>query len=147
MNYRQSRARWLVILWLVCGMVGALSFVSQVQADLPPRPTKTPVKEEEKATPEPPAGTLILNTEPERDGLWSVVQWYGSDEKWHDVEGWRGSVVNGKTIWWVEEGHWGKTPYRWMVYQGQGGIQLGASELFTLPDSEKTLVVTVDLVN
>lgn len=147
MSYRQSRTRWIVMVWLVCSIVGALSFVSQVHAKLPPRPTKTPVSQEKESTPEPLAGTIMLNMQPVRDGLWSVVQWYDSDEQWHDVEGWSGTVVGGKTIWWVEQGHWGKTPYRWVVFQEQGGAQLGISESFTLPDSGKTLVVTVDMPN
>jgi len=59
---------------------------------------------------------------------------------WHDVEGWQGTLdeVNdgvGKKVWWVVKSDLGKGPFRWMIYQGQGGRPLAQSEPFYLPRS------------
>jgi hypothetical protein len=143
---RKARKRWSLLIWFVCTILGVVSLTSQVQADLPPRPTKTPTPEEQKPTPEPPAGTLILSTQPAKDGLWSVVQWQDPKGNWHDVEGWRGTVANGKTIWWVEQDNWGNELFRWVVLQEQGGETLGISQSFVLPGSGKTLIVKVELL-
>lgn len=145
MKHHRLRGRWLFAIWAVCLIAGIVSFVSPAYADLPPRPIKTPITEKEKPTPEAPAGTLLLNTQPSQDGLWSVVQWQGAAGNWHDVEGWRGVVRQGRTIWWVEQGHWGKTPYRWLVFQEEGGTMLAASEPFALPNSGEILIVEVGL--
>jgi hypothetical protein len=147
MKHRQSRVRWLFAIWTACFVVAIASFASPAYADLPPRPTRTPVMKKETPTPETPAGTLVLNTDPLQDGLWSVVQWQGATGNWHDVEGWRGAVQQGRTIWWVEQGHWGKTPYRWVVFQQEGGTLLATSDTFSLPGSGETLVVKVELPN
>lgn len=145
MKHRQSRARWFFAVWTACFIVAIASFASSAYAALPPRPTKTPIAEEEKPTPEALAGTLVLNIEPVQDGLWSIVQWQGAAGNWHDIEGWRGAVRQGETIWWVEQGHWGKTPYRWVVLQEDDGSVLATSETFSLPGSGEKLVVKVDL--
>lgn len=145
--YRKTRKYWLLFIGFVCTILGVISLASQVQAVLPPRPIKTPISEEQKSTPEPPAGTLLLNTQPPKDGLWSVVQWQDAKGNWHDVEGWRGTVSNGKTIWWVEQDNWGNELFRWVVLQEQGGETRGISQPFALPNSGKTLVVKVDLSN
>jgi len=66
---------------------------------------------------------------------------------WNDVEGWKGVVQQGKTIWWVEQSDWGKASYRWVIFQEEGGAVLASSEPFSLPGSGKTLIVQVDLPN
>lgn len=110
-------------------------------AALPPRPT-SPVT---VITDPSPAGTLILNTKPFQGSLWSVVQWRDNKGNWNDVVGWRGSVVNGMTIWWVEKGDWGKGIYRWVVFQSEGGNLLAVSEPFNLPNSGEKLTIEVKL--
>lgn len=145
MNLDRLRTYRLIVIWVI-GLLFTFGWLSEyAHAELPPRPTKTPISKEDEATPEPPAGTIILNTQPAKDGLWSVVQWQGEENRWYDVEGWRGSVVNGKTIWWVEQGHWGRKPYRWVVLQEEEGELLGVSDLFTLPNSGETLIVKVNI--
>jgi hypothetical protein len=90
--------------------------------------------------------TLILRVQPTQEGLWSVVQWQAPSGNWHDVEGWRGTVVHGKTIWWVEPKDFGNGPFRWVVYTMQGSELLTASQSFYLPDlNQSPLIVDVSL--
>ena len=55
-----------------------------------------------------------------------------------DVEGWQGTFDDAQTggrtkQWWVAEKDFGTGPFRWLVYQEQGGPMLAASESFDLP--------------
>lgn len=88
---------------------------------------------DEPDKPKPSVATLLLRVEPAQDGLWSVVQWQAPSGNWHDVEGWRGTVVNGKTIWWVEQKDFGKSPFRWVVYKDVSSSPLATSTPFQLP--------------
>ncbi len=76
--------------------------------------------------------------------LWTVVQWRDEWGRWHTVEGWQGGLngvtrtadglVAGQQWWWVDGVDLGKGPFRWLVFRHRGGPQIGASELFYLPD-------------
>ena len=89
-------------------------------------------------------GYIDLQVIPTTTDLWAEVQWEDLAGNWHTVEGWRGTVVNGSTRWWVEEKDFGKGPFRWVIYQQQGGPLLAVSQLFYLPDqSQQSLVVFV----
>ena len=147
MNSRKQRFPIKYILLLVASLVVLSIFLpASVHAELPPRPTRTPVASPKDSTPEPPlAGTLMLSTEPNLDNLMSVVQWQDSDGAWHDVNGWRGLVMGGKTVWWVEERNWGEEPYRWVVYRNTSSTAIATSQPFKLPGSGETLIVEVDL--
>ncbi len=135
------------IILLVSLLLGVLLTPPVVSADLPPRPTPVPTK---TPTPAPstsdslsqsersekPIGAYIELSRPANgNGLWTVVQWQRSDGRWHDVEGWRGTFEEGKKVWWVASSDFGKGPFRWAVYQGQGGVLLGISPSFNLPTS------------
>jgi hypothetical protein len=74
----------------------------------------------------------------ERNPLFSVVQWQDEVGNWHDIEGWRGAVSNGQTIWWVEQKDWSAGPYRWVVYEASAGAAhaLATSWEFTLPAAQ-----------
>lgn len=149
----------LVIVCLFVLFYAWQSFVSlpaSVQA-APPRPTVTPRPTatstvvviddpEDPDAPKPPVATLLLRVEPAPDGLWSVVQWQAPSGNWRDVEGWRGTVVNGKTIWWVEQKDFGKSPFRWVVYKEASSKPLATSEPFQLPGlDQRQLVITLSL--
>lgn len=145
------------------GMLIGTSVVKiEANDDLPPRPPT--------ATPERPkvqVGAHILlsmqTTSSVTQPLWSVVQWQGASGEWHDVDGWRGEIVNGSKRWWVDEKDFGKGPYRWAVYQKQGNVGdsegedsiyqreaalWATSKPFHLPtQTGSSLVVFVDIVD
>ena len=125
-------------------------------------PTATPVPEEPTpepptATPEPvaePAQTagsrlqLHVHYGPNWQwhltawqDLWTEVQW-SDGANWHVVEGWRGqmdsiSQVGGQWVsvreWWVDGKDLGGGPFRWVIYERQGGAALLTSSPFNLP--------------
>jgi hypothetical protein len=98
----------------------------------------------------PPVATLLLTVPVTDTALFSVVQWQDAQGGWHDIEGWRGTVVGGKTIWWVAEKDWGKGPYRWVIYQHETTPHqiIAVSDLFLLPTRPgelKRIFVQVEL--
>jgi hypothetical protein len=44
-------------------------------------------------------------------------------------------TLDGQKIWWVAQRDFGTGPFRWVIYEGQGGRLLATSEPFYLPDS------------
>ena len=71
----------------------------------------------------------------------------GSDGVWHDVTGWRGHMRGGQVRWQVAEKDFGTGPFRWVVYDKEGGRLLAVSASFTLPDSgSQTVTVEVSPV-
>jgi hypothetical protein len=116
---------------------------------LPPRPTPMPTFT--PVSPSPEWGAIELRVQPARPELWTVVQWQDRLGGWHNVEGWRGTpdeVVGGmgKKVWWVARGDFNKGPFRWVIYQSQGGKQLATSPAFTLPRLDgETVMVEVSL--
>jgi hypothetical protein len=85
-----------------------------------------------------------------------MVQWQDPQGKWHDVEGWQGTLdevqvgqdgtVTGYKTWWLGEENMGKGPFRWQVYRGKGSKLLATSEPFDLPNINKaTLEIKVAL--
>jgi hypothetical protein len=114
---------------------------------LPPRPTDVPT-----ATPVPvvPTPTIVPQPTAVNEGaliqlvvgrpfppvekLWTVVQWGDGHGRWYDVDGWRGTLddVQLKT-WWVAPADFGDAPFRWRVYEEEGGRLLATSSSFALP--------------
>jgi len=77
-----------------------------------------------------------LRVHPPQAGLWTIVQWQDSAGGWHDIEGWSGALdEGGQKVWWVGPAIFGEGPFRWVVYQSQGGQLLATSDPFYLPDS------------
>lgn len=158
--YRQWISTGLLSICILAGAGLSLLWTPSAQADLPPRPTVTvrPTSTATssptatvRATPEPrpkdPVATLILYIRPSPSGLWSVVQWQDTQGDWHDVEGWRGTVVNGKTVWWVEEKDFGTGPFRWTIYAEGDGALVAITRSFYLPDQpQHELIVDVPLI-
>ena len=109
----------------------------------PPAPTPAPPSQSQPAT----GGSIALRMQPAYEELWqtyfwqdvwTVVQWQGLSGAWHDVAGWQGTldkVVDGagQKTWWVAGADLGRGPFRWVVYQNQGGPTLSTSESFYLP--------------
>jgi len=114
-------------------------FTVPTQADLPARPTATPVPRQDTSLPQ--GAHIVLQTQV---GVWSVVQWQDVNGDWHDVDGWRGTATNGTVEWWVAQKDFGTGPFRWAVSQSPGGEISAASKVFTLPAaSGEILTVTV----
>ncbi|MEM7130393.1 MAG: hypothetical protein AAF702_28975 [Chloroflexota bacterium] len=139
----------LCVAVLFCSWQASVSKPVSGQEGPPPRPTvtprptatpiptptdvPTPAATSEPKKPKPPVAILLLEVQPVQSGLSSIVQWQDFQDDWHDVDGWRGTVVNGKTIWWVEEKDWGTGPFRWVVYEVESESVVAESTPFDLP--------------
>lgn len=109
------------------GRVFTPTEVALVEATLPASP--------------PAGGAITLYAHPVQPELWTVVQWQDAQGGWHDVEGWQGPFnQENQVVWWVAPAGLGKGPFRWTVYQSQGGQLLAISDSFYLPDSADTAV-------
>ena len=82
--------------------------------------------------------------------LWTVVEWQDGEDGWHAVEDWQGMVDEvqdelGHKSWWVAPEDILSGPYRWVVYDRNGGELLGVSDPFNTPDFWREVVVEVGL--
>ncbi len=100
---------------------------------LPGRPTPP---SEEQMERHPCAHIRVHIATPEARGLWSVVQWQDGEEVWHDVEGWRGPLVDGEIAWWLSAPLFGAGPFRWVVTHAPDGPAAGVSRPFHLPEQD-----------
>ena len=71
---------------------------------------------------------------------WIAVQWGDGLGNWETVQGWQGLAdsvdsTTGQLIqtWTVEPDNYGQGPFRWAVFDKQGGTLVGYSASFTLP--------------
>jgi hypothetical protein len=139
-------AFWLTITVVVIGvMILAWSpLPTQAGPELPPRATPTPTPrpdaQDDSKDGRPIGAYLDLHVQGASQGVWTVVQWQNSVGDWEDVTGWQGTLDTGHKTWWVAQADFGKGPFRWAVYQGQGGKLLVTSEAFYLPDSADAMV-------
>jgi hypothetical protein len=148
-----------VIVCILLALVSLLSLAQNALADLPPRSLPHPFLPP-SPQPTPPGGTIELHVRFPQTWLWAtvhwqemwtVVQWQDDEGRWHDVEGWQGTLDElqdgeGKKTWWVAKADLGKGPFRWVVTQGPGGARLAVSEAFHLPTRiGETVAVQVSL--
>ena len=131
-------------LWLLGFLLfGSLLLIAA--APLPPRPDTAGTPPTTAITTQQAISAQILlqAAQFEADD-WTVVQWQGVDEQWHDVTGWQGNFLqSGKVIWWVAESQLGQTNFRWLVYDNQSRTELLlTSSTFDLPakSNESVLV-------
>jgi len=112
-----------------------------------PTPTRPPDDDDDKDD-KPTGAHIVLQVQSAPVGVWTVVQWQDSAGGWHDIEGWQGTLDGGaQKVWWVAAKDFGTGPFRWLVYQGQGGKLLAQSEPFYLPYSAgETVEIEVSLV-
>lgn len=170
MERKSFDLRIIVVLGLVMTLfVLALTFSQNTGAqDLPPRdagvPTATPEPEVEptsNASNLPHGGTIEMNVAFSSDwpwdemmwqDVWLVVEWSDGTD-WFTVDGWRGNldsidqvdgVWTGYKAWWVAQDDLGKTPFRWLVYDKEGGNLLATSDEFGLP-AERGLSTLVNV--
>ena len=123
---------------LAVGLLTLASLPAATQAGpyLPSRDTPTPTRVTDDAEDKDPVGAYLeLRVSGASSGAWSVVQWQDDAGGWHDVEGWQGTLdASGQRRWWVAAKDFGKGPFRWAVYDGPGGLLVGTSQAFQLPD-------------
>ncbi|TEU10265.1 MAG: hypothetical protein E3J21_26870 [Anaerolineales bacterium] len=130
-------------------LLASPSPVTHAGPGLPPRETPTPTRQHDDDDDDRPAGAhIVLQVQSAPAGVWTVVQWQDSAIGWHDIKGWQGTLDGGyRKVWWVAPKDFGTGPFRWLVYQGQGGKLLAQSELFYLPYSAgETVRIEVSLV-
>ena len=147
---RTSRIRLTLNMSGVCALLIVVWGVSLAQAApsaLPPRPTPvTPTPPSVSVPTSPGWAAIELHVQPTQADRWTVVQWQDAFGGWHDVEGWRGTLDEvsngvGNKKWWVARPNFDTGPFRWVVYQNQGGKLLAVSKVFRLPPSENSAVV------
>ncbi len=75
-------------------------------------------------------------------GMWVAVQWQDGLGNWYNVDGWQGELHNNhQQLWWVDKSNFGKGPFRWIVYDKQGGTEIVTSSLFYLPQNMGEVVM------
>ena len=127
----------LIFIVLLVGLPAwAVLAAPAVEAGLPSRETPTPAPQPggDKENNVPVGAWIeawVMGDAPA--GAWSVVQWQNSAGGWEDVAGWQGPLPQN-TRWWVAEKDFGSGPFRWVITQGSGGPEAGASRPFHLPD-------------
>lgn len=144
MNKHQTTLFVMVagLMLLSLGLILAQPTPLQAQGD--PFPTATPLGTPPPTavpTPLPVGGTLILQVYHAPANSWSVVQWQDANGGWHDVSGWQSQLTHGYVGWWVAPEDYGTGPFRWLLLDGAGGQQLGASESFHLPGYTKSVTL------
>ena len=65
--------------------------------------------------------------------FWTEVEWEGTPNDWHLVEGWQAYSTQGQVTWFVAAADFGKGPFRWRIYDQPGGCLLATSDRFWLP--------------
>lgn len=112
----------------------------------PPRPQPippTPIPDRSKASGPEQGAWIELHGNWVDPRLWTTVQWQDGTGNWHEVTNWQGTFNEaGVVTWFVEQKDFNKGPFRWVVYQGQGGAVLTISPSFYLPTSIGQVVRT-----
>lgn len=154
--------RYAQPIWLLLGMLFAISFFavsvnqgSAAPSGLPTRPTDSPTATP-TVTPTAPTATpvpvkpivygayiqLQLSGSYNPAHLWTIVQWQDTNGGWHNVDGWQGTLDDGSSkTWWVAPEDFGTGPFRWVAYATKGGQLLASSSSFDLPDQTKEIVL------
>lgn len=125
----------LLSAWVLSGLAVAPAPAAVVLT--PDRPTPLPLP---TVTPPIAGGFIELHAAPA--GAWTIVQWRGVGATWHNTDGWRGAPdETGVVRWYVGPEHLGQGPFRWRVYEREGGRLLATSDAFALPARARQVVV------
>ncbi|MBE2222581.1 MAG: hypothetical protein IAF02_13625 [Anaerolineae bacterium] len=170
MEKKSFDIRIIVVLGLAMTLfMLALTFGQNTSADdLPPRdtsvPTVTPESQPEPTTDAsslPEGGTIEMKAAFSSEWPWDQMMWqdlwleveWTDGKEWFKVDGWKGNLDSidqedgvwvGYKAWWVAEHDLGSGPFRWLVYDQEGGNLLVTSEEFTLP-AERGQSTVVDV--
>ncbi len=96
---------------------------------LPPRSTVPP----EGGAAHAQVGTIAVAAPDAPLTAWVGVQWLDPLGVWHDVESWSGEFKEGWAVRWVVEDDFGDGPFRWVIYERQGGQLWATSPSFYFP--------------
>lgn len=91
-------------------------------------------------------GTIALKiVNPPAGDPWLAVQWQDSSGVWHNVDAWTGPLyrltygaewaANGYVTNWVDPADFDTGPFRWVLYDREGGQVIGLSDSFTFPSN------------
>ncbi len=145
-----------ISLSVTLAVIATMAMQASVSADPPDRPEPglptRPAVTEPHSPNEPSTqvderigGHIKLSFQTNNENYWTVVQWQGGTGRWYDVEGWRDQFRDdGMVRWWVADQDLNTGPFRWTLYQDEGGI-LWTSKPFFLPSQSETLELFVPL--
>lgn len=148
-DYKSLRLGGLMALGLLALSLLGPGLILAAPALLPPRPTPMP-----PAAALPAGGAIMLQVQGDVTAwpsLWTQVEWRDEAGAWYPVEGWVGpldktTASGGEKGWGVPPDHFGLGPFRWVLYERQGGERLMESTAFWLPgQARETVTVTVAL--
>jgi len=126
---------------------------------LPPRgtppatavPTETPVPAAKNETHSVDGARLQLHVKYGDNWVWNSLAWqdlwteveWTDGQNWFVVSGWRGNLDGieqtdegdwvSQKEWWVASKDLDTGPFRWVIYQREGGDRLATSDPFSLP--------------
>jgi hypothetical protein len=127
----------VLLLGLLLTTILWFALASPVVAELPPRPPIEPKHEQ----PQPQGAAIRLWIENSAPSLWTEIQWQDTQGNWHKVDGWRGTLDDDNTKqWWVGPEIFAAGPFRWLVYDTEGGTLVASSLEFYLPVTNRQLI-------
>lgn len=164
MNPKTALNRYALLALFALAAILILTFVHGAMADdysLPPRGTKPVVINDsisDAAAAENGARLQIHALFSESwpwdelhwQNVWTTIQWYDGQSTWYDVAGWQGNLDAiaqgdagwvGTKEWWAGKKDLGTGPFRWQIYDYQGGSLLVTSEPFYLPEKTGSTLV------
>ena len=153
MDHKKYQTTFLLAFFILISvlLLAWPSSLTHAGPGLPPRETPTPTRPsgDDDDDGKPAGAHIVLQVQSAPVGVWTIVQWQDSAGGWHDIKGWQGMLdEGGQKVWWVAAKDFGTGPFRWLVYQSQGGKLLAQSELFYLPHSAgETVKIEVSLVS
>lgn len=145
---KQTLSKYARLLLIAMGLslflllaVSLMRPTAPAYADLPPRPTAVPGSDNLVQ-----GAQIMLVVETAVGNEWTAVQWQDPNTgEWTTVEGWQGTLeANGTQIWWVGTEQFDRGPFRWQLFNEEGGTLLETSDPFTMPGQNRE-IVTVNI--
>ena len=104
--------------------------------------TNVPIRPDGITPPSTMNAKIVLQSSQFDADDWTVVQWKGANDEWHDVTGWQGNFLSdGTVVWWVAEAQLGQQDFRWQVYEDSSRETLRATSAeFDLPSGKSSTV-------